>query len=173
MFIGEWLTRLPLWRQHLRSPWFVIRNGSDTRIFHSRGYRPWRGEGPLTLVTHHWGYHPMKGFDVYAALDDLLADAAWRERLAFTYVGNLPRGFAFRNSRYVPPLDGEALAAELRSHHVYITGSKNEPGGNHQNEGALCGLPIIYRRVALCRNIARASACRSRARPILSKRSIG
>ena len=47
--------------------------------------------------------------------------------------------------RYVPPLDGEALAAELRSHHVYITGSQNEPGGNHQNEGALCGLPIIYR----------------------------
>jgi len=42
-------------------------------------------------------------------------------------------------------LDGEALAAELRSHHVYITGSQNEPGGNHQNEGALCGLPLIYR----------------------------
>jgi hypothetical protein len=145
VFIGEWLTHLPLWRKHLRAPWFVIRNGSDTLIFHSRGYRPWCGEGPLSLVTHHWGYHPMKGFDVYAALDDLLTDPAWRERLAFTYVGNLPRGFAFRNSRYVPPLDGEALAAELRSHHVYITGSQNEPGGNHMNEGALCGLPLIYR----------------------------
>jgi hypothetical protein len=145
VFVGEWLTRLPLWRQHLRSPWFVIRNGSDKRIFNSRGYQAWRGEGPLKLVTHHWGNHPMKGFDVYAALDSLLADPVWRARLDFTYVGNLPKGFAFKNSRYVPPLDGEALAAELRSHQVYITGSQNEPGGNHQNEGALCGLPLIYR----------------------------
>ena len=69
VFVGEWLTRLPVWRQHLRSPWFVMRNGADTRIFNAAGYRPWTGEGPLKLVTHHWGYHPMKGFDVYAALD--------------------------------------------------------------------------------------------------------
>ena len=46
VLVDEWLARLPLWRQHLRSPWFVIRNGSDTRIFHSRGYQSWRGEGP-------------------------------------------------------------------------------------------------------------------------------
>ena len=26
-----------------------------------------------------------------------------------------------------------------------MTASLNEPGGNHQNEGALCGLPLIYR----------------------------
>ena len=28
--------------------------------------------------------------------------------------------------------------------HVYITGSINEPGGNHQNEGAIVGLPLMY-----------------------------
>ena len=39
-----------------------------------------------------------------------------------------------------------ALAAELKRHHAYVTGSMNEPGGNHQNEGALCGLPLLYRR---------------------------
>jgi hypothetical protein len=145
VFVGEWLTRLPTWRRHLRQPWFVIRNGADANVFNSKKYQPWSGEGPLRLVTHHWGYHPMKGFDIYAALDEMMAQPAWRDRVAFTFVGNLPKGFKFKNTRYVPPLDGEALATELRGHHAYLTASINEPGGNHQNEGAMCGLPLLYR----------------------------
>jgi hypothetical protein len=145
VFVGEWLTRLPVWRTHLRSPWFVIHNGADARLFNRKPFRKWSGEGPLRLVTHHWGYHPMKGFDVYDALDHMLIEPAWQHRIAFTYIGNLPKGFAFAHARYIAPLDGEALAAELASHHAYVTASLNEPGGNHQNEGALCGLPLIYR----------------------------
>ncbi len=146
VFVGEWLTRLPVWREHLRSPWFVVRNGADTRLFNAAHFRAWSGKGPLKLVTHHWGFHPMKGFDIYQRLDRMLAEPQWRERIAFTYVGNLPKGFSFAHARYVEPLNGEALAAELSSHHAYVTGSINEPGGNHQNEGALCGLPLLYRQ---------------------------
>jgi hypothetical protein len=145
VFVGAWLTRLPVWQQNLRTPWFVVYNGADRRVFNANGFTPWTGEGQLKLVTHHWGYHPYKGFDVYSALDAMLDDPQAAQRFAFTYVGNLPKGFRFRNVRYVPPLDGEALAAELRSHHAYITGSIGEPGGNHQNEGALCGLPLVFR----------------------------
>ena len=145
VFVGEWLTRLPVWREHLRAPWYVVRNGSDRRIFNAEGFRRWDGQEPLKLVTHHWGYHPLKGFDVYGALDQLMEQPEWRKRIAFTYVGQLPPGFSFKNARYVAPLDGEMLAAELRSHHAYVTASINEPGGNHQNEGALCGLPLLYR----------------------------
>jgi hypothetical protein len=76
----------------------------------------------------------------------MVVEPDWRGRIEFTYIGNLPNGFIFRNARYVAPLDGEALANELRSHHAYVTASINEPGGNHQNEGALCGLPLLYRR---------------------------
>jgi hypothetical protein len=145
VFVGAWLVGLPVWRRHLRSPHAVIRNGADTALFNATNYRAWTGEGPLRLVTHHWGGNWMKGFDIYAALDAMLADPAWRDRIAFTYIGNLPAGFRFANTRYVPPLDGAALAAELAAHHAYVTGSINEPGGNHQNEGALCGLPLLYR----------------------------
>lgn len=145
VFVGEWLVHLPVWQEQLRSPWFVIRNGADTAVFHPLGFTPWPGQGPLRLVTHHWGYHPLKGFDVYRQFDDTLSDPVWRERIAFTYIGNLPKGFAFKNARYIEPLNGEALANELRSHHAYVTASINEPGGNHQNEGALCGLPLLYR----------------------------
>ncbi|MCC7250935.1 hypothetical protein [Hyphomicrobium sp.] len=145
VFVGSWLARLPLWQRRLRDPWFTILNGADSRIFNADGFTPWDGRGPLKLVTHHWGYHPMKGFDVYRRIDELLDAEPWSERISFTYVGHLPRGFSFRNVRYVKPLDGAPLADELRSHHAYVTGSVNEPGGNHQNEGALCGLPLLYR----------------------------
>jgi len=145
VFVGSWLSELPIWRRHLRAPWFTVRNGADARIFNADGFVPWGGQGPLRLVTHHWGYHPLKGFDVYAQIDRMLDEPEWRAKLEFTFVGNLPRGFRFERARYVPPLDGTALADELRMHHAYVTASVNEPGGNHQNEGALCGLPLLYR----------------------------
>lgn len=145
VFVGRWLVDLPVWQAHLRTPWFVIRNGADARVFHSRGFTPWNGSAPLKLVTHHWGYHPMKGFDVYEQIDRMLAQPEWKGRIDFTFIGNLPKGFRFKHARYVPPLDGEALADELRRHHAYVTASINEPGGNHQNEGAMCGLPLLYR----------------------------
>ncbi len=145
VFVGEWLSLLPVWQRHLRQPWFVVRNGADERMFNPSGFTPWQGKGQLRLVTHHWGYHEYKGFDIYRQLDDMLADPAWRNRIEFTYVGNLPAGFAFKHARHLKPLDGVDLARELQAHHAYVTGSIGEPGGNHQNEGALCGLPLLYR----------------------------
>lgn len=146
VFVGSWLKDLPLWQNRLGARYSVITNGADTHIFNPRDWQRWNGKGVLKLVTHHWGGNWMKGFDIYQRLDKMLAEPAWRGRIEFTYVGNLPQGFVFRNARHVPPLDGEALAAELRSHHAYVTASINEPGGNHQNEGALCGLPLLYSR---------------------------
>jgi hypothetical protein len=146
VFVGSWLKKLALWQGGQYARHSVITNGADTHIFNPRGWQPWRGEGPLRLVTHHWGGNRMKGFDIYQRIDEMLAEPAWKGRIEFTYVGNLPQGFSFHNARYVKPLDGEMLAAELRSHHAYVTASINEPGGNHQNEGALCGLPLLYRR---------------------------
>lgn len=87
----------------------------------------------------------MKGFDVYGQLDQMLAMPVWRDRLSFTYIGNLPKGFTFRNARWSEPLDGEVLAAELRAHHIYLSASICEPAGMHHIEGALCGLPLLYR----------------------------
>lgn len=146
VFVGSWLRDLPAWRAAPPVESSVILNGADSRVFNPRGFVPWTGNEPLKLVTHHWGGNWMKGFDIYARLDAMLAGDAWKERIRFTYVGNLPKGFRFRHARYVAPLTGQALADELRSHHAYLTASMNEPGGNHQNEGALCGLPLLYRK---------------------------
>ena len=62
----------------------------------------------------------------------------------FLYIGNLPRNFSFKNTEVIAPLSGKELADELKSNHIYLTASKNEPSGNHHIEGAQCGLPLLY-----------------------------
>ncbi len=145
VFVGSWLRELAAWQSAPPAESSVILNGADTRTFNAQGFAPWNGNDPLKLVTHHWGGNRLKGFDIYERLDAMLASDSWGNRIRFTYVGNLPKGFRFRHACHIEPLTGEALADELRSHHAYITASINEPGGNHQNEGALCGLPLLYR----------------------------
>jgi len=145
VFVSNWLRNLHLQQGMRCKSNSVIRNGSDRAIFHPEGYRPWHGPEPLKLVTHHWGAGQMKGFDIYERLDRLLATRQYVGRVQFTYIGNLPAGFQFRNTLYLEPMHGDALADGLRRNHVYLTASQNEPGGHHQNEGANCGLPLLYR----------------------------
>ena len=145
VFVGTWLTELKCWKENIRTPYRVILNGSDKKIFNNSGYKCWEKKGPIKLVTHHWGGNLMKGFDIYSKIDQMLNEKKWKSKISFTYIGNLPKGFEFQNVKYIKPLDGLELAKELKKHHVYLTASINEPGGNHQNEGALCGLPLLYR----------------------------
>jgi len=146
VFVGSWLKKLPLtYRQDLNSQ-SVILNGADQSLFSSQGYTPWSGKGPIKLVTHHWGGNWKKGFDIYSHLDNLLGDSHWKDIFSFAYIGNVPKGFIFKNAQHVAPLSGQTLVKEIKKHHVYITASVNEPGGNHQIEGGLCGLPLMYRQ---------------------------
>lgn len=144
VFIASWLENLDVWQRC--SPSSIILNGADETIFQQSMNVPWDGRQKLKLVTHHWGGNHMKGFDVYAELDKLLALPKWRKRIEFTYIGNLPKGYYFQNAKYLSPLSGAKLAQELARHHVYITASVNEPAGMHHIEGALSGLPILYRK---------------------------
>lgn len=100
---------------------------------------------PAKVVTHHWGGHWLKGFDIYQKLDQMLSEEKWRQQLEFTYIGRVPKGFRFTYARHLQPLSGTALADELRRHHIYLTASQNEPAGMHHIEGAMCGLPVLYR----------------------------
>lgn len=144
VFIASWLKDLDVWGRD--TPSSVILNGADERVFRNASYARRDAQAPLRLVTHHWGGNRMKGFDIYEILDRMLAEDEWKKRIEFTYIGNLPAGFSFANARYLSPLQGEALARELVSHHVYVTASVNEPAGMHHIEGAMCGLPLLYRR---------------------------
>jgi len=156
VFVSAWLEELHR-QQGMRAPRStVIHNGSDASVFHSDGFHGWQPGTPIKLVTHHWGTHPNKGFEIYEAIDRACGDPDKSPEIEFTYIGRKPEGLEFPNSRTIPSLTGHQLADELRRHHVYITASRFEPGSNHQNEGALCGLPVLYREDSsmdeYCRN---------------------
>ena len=141
VFVGSWLKRLDLWERRDSS---VILNGSDKSIFNAIGKK--KKPLPFKLVTHHWSNNFMKGFDIYKYLDDLLVKKYWKKKIQFTYIGRLPKNFEFKNTKVLKPLHKKKLSKTISRHHIYVTGSINEPGGNHQNEGALCGLPLLYRK---------------------------
>ncbi len=144
IFISSFLQQLYT-SQGIQTPGStVIRIGVNPAIFHPEGYLPWDGVGPLKLITHHWGAHWMKGFDVYQRLDEMMAERPGR--IEFTYVGNIPADFRFKKATHIEPKNGPELADILRAHHVYVTGTQNEPAGLHHAEGAMCGLPLLYRQ---------------------------
>ena len=143
VFIASWLRNLDVWQTY--KPSKIILNGADNQIFRNYNNNSWDGLTPLKIVTHHWSPNKMKGFDVYKKLDELLSSSKWRNLIEFTYIGNLPKGFRFKNSKHLNPINGEKLGRELSNHHIYISASINEPAGMHHIEGILCGLPIIYR----------------------------
>ena len=43
----------------------------------------------------------MKGFDIYEELDQLIISDKWRGKIEFTYIGNIPRGFNFKNTKVI------------------------------------------------------------------------
>ncbi len=144
VFISNWLRTLSIYDKN--KDYKVILNGADASTFRNYNNIIWDGAEPLKIVTHHWSSNYMKGFDVYEKLDNLLSNKSWKDKLKFTYIGNLPNGFYFKNSKQINPISGKSLGYELSKHHLYISGSINEPAGMHHIEGILCGLPIIFRK---------------------------
>ncbi len=145
IFIGSWLRDLHLAQGMTPRSHSVALNGAEPSIFFANGSHQKTDGAPLSIVTHHWGGSWLKGFDIYEKIDRLLDNEDWQQRLRMTYIGNVPKEFEFRNVRHLEPLSGEPLASEIRKHDIYLTGSQFEPAGMHHIEGALCGLPLLYR----------------------------
>ena len=74
----------------------------------------------------------------------MLVDSKWKDRIEFTCIGNTSDEYDLKNTKIIEPLAGKELSKELKKHHVYVTGSINEPSGNHHIEAAQCGLPLMY-----------------------------
>ena len=142
VYISMWLKNLLLNFGLNSSETSVILNGADKKIF-SFSDNIW-SEGKIKIVTHHWSNHPNKGAKIYKKMDNLLSKSEWNKKAEFYYVGNPPKNTKFVNTKFIEPLSGKELSKFLATCHIYLTGSINEPGGNHQNEGANVGLPVLY-----------------------------
>jgi glycosyltransferase involved in cell wall biosynthesis len=144
VFIAEWL------REYHATRWFdsarphaVIYNGAASDTFHPIGQQPWIPGEPLRIVTHHWSDNPLKGFDVYEEVDQLMADGKL-DGFEFWVIGRWPARIQWKKARTFQPLAGHPLAARLRECHLYLTATRWEPCGMHHVEGAQCGLPLLY-----------------------------
>lgn len=144
VFVSDWLRDLYLTEfPSLKSKSVVIHSGAS-REFHAVTPRSWSPPEPLKIVTHHWSSNWYKGWDIYQTLDHLAATTL-RNQIEFTFIGQPWPGAHLTATNVLPVLDGASLAAELARHHVYISGSHNEPAGMHYIEALACGLPILYR----------------------------
>jgi glycosyltransferase involved in cell wall biosynthesis len=122
----------------------VVMAGADESIFNRDNFQTWDDSKKIKVVTHHWGANWNKGFDIYSRLDELLSTPKYADKIDFTYIGNLPDKFYFKNANHINPLSGNELANELKKNHIYLTASLNEPSGNHHIEASQCGIPVLY-----------------------------
>ena len=120
----------------------IIHNAPLKEFYENRsGKKP---DSKIGIITHHWSTNPKKGFDFYRELDNRLPDM---ENLEFTYVGRLPAGFEFKNSKYVKAMgDNKKLSEIISSNDIYLTASEEEAGANHVLESLACGLPVAYHK---------------------------
>ena len=144
VFVSEWLRKIYIDLGMEKEKTSVIMSGSDTLIFNSIGATKKPVNRKFKILTHHWSSNWMKGFELYLELDKKLSEPTLKNKIEFTYIGNVDKKYEFSNTNILQPLSGLELAEEIKDHDIYITGSLNEPSGNHHIEAALCGLPILY-----------------------------
>jgi glycosyltransferase involved in cell wall biosynthesis len=123
----------------LREP-VVIPNAVDPTIFFPPPEARSANGRRLRVIATSWSDNPRKGAGTVAAL----ARAADPARYDFTFVGRTPH--ALEGVRVFGPLSSGELAAELRTHDIYVAASMFEPCSNALLEALASGLPVLYRR---------------------------
>ena len=68
------------------------------KFFNPKNFNPWNEKDKLKIVTHHWGTNKNKGFEVYEYIDQLISVEPWKDKIEFTFIGNLPKNYKFYNS---------------------------------------------------------------------------
>ena len=145
VFVSSWIKDLYSDYEGINSKLSkVILSGADSDQFNNQGFKRWNKKEKFKLVTHHWSNNWNKGFDVYKKIDDLLSENKFKNLFEFNFIGRIPDNLKFKNSNIISPKSGEELSNEIKKNDFYITGSINEPSGNHHIEAAQCGLPILY-----------------------------
>lgn len=113
-----------------------ITNAPNPRDFYDDG-RGRLGGPKVRLVASSWSKNMNKGFDVYNWMDKNLD---W-DSYEMSFFGNSP--VDFRNIKVHEPLGRSGLAAQLRSHDIFVSAARNEPCSNALIEALHCGLPSV------------------------------
>lgn len=116
----------------------VIRNTVSPRIFNSKGRILFSTNRKTKILAASWSDNANKGFDAYQWLEERID---WN-RFEFTFAGR--SHLKFKHIKMLQPMPSVCLAAIMRDHDIFISGSKYESCPNVVLEALSCGMPVIY-----------------------------
>lgn len=155
IFISKWLQKYFI-NLGLKKESYIINMACDNKIFYPLQNKKFNTK--IKLVTHHNSENWLKGFDIYQQIDNWLhKDTKSRDKFEFIYCGDINSRYINNCTTHVHKTNIINVANLLRICDIYITATRNEPGGNHHVEAASCGLPILYHNdgggvVEMCQN---------------------
>ena len=94
----------------------------------------------IELITTCWSNGIHKGIEFYMYLDKNLNFNKYN----YTYIGQIPEGYAFKNIKHLPPMDKNNLSLYLQKSDIFISGVKIDAASNSITEALTTGLPVLY-----------------------------
>jgi len=115
----------------------VIYNASDPDIFNTKYTKK---PSPKTrLLCTSWSENINKGFNFYKILDDSLDF----NKFDFTFIGNKPAQFEYKNILCLPPIDTLGISSRLRQADIFVSATVNDCCSNSIIEALSCGVPVL------------------------------
>ena len=121
----------------IRKKNIIIPNAALDNIFEKRDKKI---EEKIELITTCWSNGIHKGIEFYIFLDNNLDFSKFN----YTYIGQIPNGYKFKNIKHLPPLNKLELAKYLKKSDIFISGVKIDAASNSITESLTCGLPVLY-----------------------------
>ncbi len=119
----------------------VILNWSDKDIFYPLKEKVFiqGANQKIKLISTSWSSNQNKGFAIYKFLDENLDF----NKYEMVFLGNLPKGFAFKNIKHIKAVSSNEVSRYLRQSDIFITGASNEACSNALIEAIACSLPCL------------------------------
>lgn len=115
----------------------IIPNAALNNIFKKRTKKI---NDKIELITTCWSPGSHKGIEFYIFLDNNLNF----NKFNYTYIGQIPNGYKFKNINHLPPMDKNKLALYLQKSDIFISGVKIDAASNSITEALTTGLPVLY-----------------------------
>jgi len=125
---------------NLRNPILIPNTVDPSHFFPRKGGLP-KGTEKIRIVATSHSNNARKGFDTILWLDTHLDFG----KFELVYVGGTPKtGFEPQHITILPQVDSKGVGSFLRTGHIYLAPSRDEPASNAVLEALACGLPVVY-----------------------------
>jgi len=115
----------------------IIPNAALNNVFKKRTKKM---NDKIELITTCWSPGSHKGIEFYMFLDENLDF----NKFNYTYIGQIPTGYKFKNINHLKPMDKNELSLYLQKSDIFISGVKIDAASNSITEALTSGLPVLY-----------------------------